>query len=52
MARPLPEVEAETSIDEVYRLLMSGYSGAIVRRRGDIVGIITRIDLVEHWDRE
>ncbi|HVP09807.1 MAG TPA: cystathionine beta-synthase [Phycisphaerae bacterium] len=51
MARPLPEVDAETSLDEVYRLLMSGNSGALVRRGGEIAGIITRIDLVEYWDR-
>jgi cystathionine beta-synthase len=51
MARPLPEIDAETSLDEVYRLLMSGNSGALVRRRGEIAGIITRIDLVEYWDR-
>jgi cystathionine beta-synthase len=50
MARPLPEVDAETSLDEVYRLLLSGNSGALVKRRGAIAGIITRIDLVEHWD--
>jgi cystathionine beta-synthase len=50
MARPLPEVDAETSLDEVYRLLMSGNSGALVRRRGEIAGIVTRIDLVEYWD--
>jgi cystathionine beta-synthase len=51
MARPLPEVQAGTSLDEVYRLLMSGHTGVVVRDCGRIAGIITRIDLVEFWDR-
>lgn len=50
MARPLPEVEAGTSIDEVYRILLSGNTGVMVRRAGKIAGIITRIDLVNFWD--
>ncbi len=49
MARPLPEVVAETSVDEVYRLLMAGNTGVLVRQAGHIRGIITRIDLVEYW---
>lgn len=51
MARPLPQVEDTTDVDEVYRLLSSGNSGVIVTRRGEIVGIVTRIDLVEFWDQ-
>ncbi len=51
MARPLPEVQSETSLDEVYRILMSGCTGVLVRRAGRIAGIITRIDLVEFWNR-
>jgi cystathionine beta-synthase len=50
MARPLPEVDAGTSIDEVYRILLSGNTGVMVRRAGKIAGIITRIDLVNFWD--
>ena len=50
MARPLPEVDAGTSIDEVYRILLSGNTGVMVRRGGKIAGIITRIDLVNFWD--
>jgi cystathionine beta-synthase len=50
MARPLPEVEANISVDEVYRLLLSGNTGVVVRRNGRIGGIITRIDLVNFWD--
>jgi cystathionine beta-synthase len=50
MARPLPEVDARISVDEVYRLLLSGNTGVMVRRNGRIAGIITRIDLVNFWD--
>ncbi len=50
MARPLPEVDALTSVDEVYRQLMSGATGVLVRQQGKIVGIVTRIDLVNFWN--
>ncbi len=49
MARPLPELPTTASLDEVYRLLMSGQTGVVVRRAGQIAGIVTRIDLVEFW---
>lgn len=51
MARPLPELDEHTSLDEVYRLLLSGSTGVLVRRGGEIADIITRIDLVEFWNR-
>lgn len=51
MARALPEVTDSISVDEVYRLLLSGNTGVIVRKAGKIAGIITRIDLVNFWDR-
>lgn len=50
MARPLPEVVEHISVDEVYRLLLSGNTGVMVRRGGKLAGIITRIDLVNFWD--
>ena len=50
MARALPEVAANISVDEVYRLLLSGNTGVMVRKEGRIAGIITRIDLVNFWD--
>jgi len=52
MARPLPQVSERTSLDEVYRLLMSGSTGVLVERAGEIIGILTRIDLVDFWSRE
>ncbi len=51
MARPLPEVDAQISVDEVYRILLSGNTGVLVRSGGKLSGIITRIDLVNFWDR-
>ncbi len=50
MARALPEVDDTISVDEIYRRLLSGNSGVLVRRGGHIAGIITRIDLVNFWD--
>lgn len=50
MARPMPTVEDTTDVDEVYRLLMSGNSGVVVTRAGEIIDIVTRIDMVNFWD--
>ncbi len=50
MARPLPQVDEQVNIDEVYRLLLSGSSGVLILRQGKVIGIITRIDLVDFWD--
>ena len=50
MARPLPAVGEQVDLDEVYRLLSSGNSGVVVVRGDEIVGIITRIDLINFWD--
>jgi len=50
MARPMPTVDEQVSLDEVYRLLSTGHSGVVVRSGKDLVGVVTRIDLVEFWD--
>lgn len=50
MARPFPEVDERTKVDEIYRLLLSGNTCVLVRRHGKIAAIITRIDLVNFWD--
>jgi cystathionine beta-synthase len=50
MARPLPQVEALVHLDEAYRLLMSGNTGVLVVADGQVVDIVTRIDLVRYWD--
>ena len=50
MARPMPTVGDHVDLDEVYRLLSAGNSGVVVVHGEEIVGIITRIDLINFWD--
>jgi predicted transcriptional regulator len=50
MARPMPTVDEHTDLDEVYRLLSSGHSGAVITRGPELLGVVTRIDLVNFWD--
>ena len=50
MARPLPQMETTVHLDEAYRLLLSGNTGVLATENGKIVGIVTRIDLVEYWN--
>jgi cystathionine beta-synthase len=51
MARPLPALDQSTHLDEAYRLLMSGHTGVLVTNGGRVVDIVTRIDLVQYWNR-
>jgi len=50
MARPMPQVDAETDLAEPYRLLLAGYGGVIVTRNGVAEGFLARIDLVNFWN--
>jgi cystathionine beta-synthase len=49
MARPLPQLDVSTDLDEVYRLLLAGNTGALAVEDGKVVGIVTRIDLIQYW---
>jgi cystathionine beta-synthase len=49
MARPLPQVETTVHLDEAYRLLLAGNTGVLAVEDGQVVGIVTRIDLVQYW---
>lgn len=51
MARPLPTVDIRTHLDEAYRLLLAGHTGVLAVQDGKVVDIITRIDLVQYWNR-
>jgi cystathionine beta-synthase len=51
MARPLPTLETTVHLDEAYRLLMAGNTGVLAVSEGQVVDIVTRIDLVQYWDR-
>ncbi len=50
MARPLPQLEAAVHLDEAYRLLLAGNTGVLAVADGQVVDIVTRIDLVRYWD--
>ncbi len=50
MARPLPTVDVTTHLDEAYRLLLAGNTGVLATDQGNVVGIVTRIDLIEYWN--
>jgi len=49
MAKPLPQLELRTHLDEAYRLLMAGNTGVLAVDDGRVVDIITRIDLIQYW---
>jgi cystathionine beta-synthase len=51
MARPLPQLDIAVHLDEAYRLLLAGNSGVLATAAGAVVDIITRIDLIEYWNR-
>jgi cystathionine beta-synthase len=51
MARPLPVVDVHTHLDEAYRLLLAGYTGVLATLEGQVVDIVTRIDLIHYWDQ-
>jgi cystathionine beta-synthase len=51
MARPLERVDAGVLLEEVYRLLLSGNTAVAVVRDGLLIGLITRADLMEFYER-
>jgi cystathionine beta-synthase len=51
MARPLPQLDVSTQLDEAYRLLLAGNSGVLATHDGIVQDIITRIDLVQYWNQ-
>ncbi len=51
MARPLPQLDVSTNLDEAYRLLLAGNTGVLAVSDGVILDIITRIDLVQYWNQ-
>ncbi|HLJ94271.1 MAG TPA: cystathionine beta-synthase [Gemmataceae bacterium] len=51
MAKPLPQLEVNTHLDEAYRLLLAGNTGVLAVANGKVVDIITRIDLIEYWNQ-
>jgi cystathionine beta-synthase len=51
MGKPLPQLDAATNLDEAYRLLLAGNTGVLATTGGKVVGIVTRIDLIEYWNK-
>jgi cystathionine beta-synthase len=51
MARPLPTLETTVHLDEAYRLLLAGNTGVLAVHDGEVVDIVTRIDLIQYWDQ-
>jgi cystathionine beta-synthase len=51
MARPLPTLDVKVHLDEAYRLLLSGNTGVLAIHEGQVVGIVTRIDLVHYYEQ-
>ncbi len=52
MAKPLPQLDIGTHLDEAYRLLLAGNTGVLATSGGQVVGIVTRIDLIEYWNKQ
>ncbi|HQR42723.1 MAG TPA: CBS domain-containing protein, partial [Gemmatales bacterium] len=52
MARPLPTLDVSTHLDEVFRLLQAGNTGVLATSGGKVVDIVTRIDLIQYWNRQ
>jgi cystathionine beta-synthase len=51
MGGPLPAVDEDVDVAEVYRLLLGGHSGVLVRRDGVPAALVTRYDLVAFWTK-
>jgi cystathionine beta-synthase len=51
MAKPLPQLDIGTHLDEVYRLLLAGNTGVLTVTNGKVVDIVTRIDLIQYWNQ-
>lgn len=52
MAKPLPQLDVSTHIDEAFRLLQAGNTGVLATSQGKVVDIVTRIDLIQYWNQQ
>jgi len=52
MAKSLPVIDVDVDIEEVYRLLLSGHSGVLVKENEKVFSILTRADLIEVWTQK
>jgi cystathionine beta-synthase len=52
MARPLPLVEDDATVEDAFALLTGGSQGVVVVRKGVPAGIATRLDLLEFLNHQ
>lgn len=48
MLRPLPQIDAEASLDDAFAVLSGGAAAILVVRGGHPSGVLTKLDLLEH----
>lgn len=49
MGNSLPAMDENTEVSEIYRVLLSGESGVIIKRGGRPAGLLTRADVINYW---
>ena len=47
-----PRSTSRVHLDEAYRLLLAGNSGVLAVAGDAVVDIVTRIDLIQYWNRK
>lgn len=52
MGKPLPQQDVSTHLDEAFRMLQAGNTGVLATQQGKVVDIVTRIDLIQFWNRD
>jgi predicted transcriptional regulator len=48
MQGPLTTIDAEASVDEIVTALTGGTNAVVVADRGQLIGVVTRSDLLEY----
>ena len=51
MARSLPQIDFSVLLEEVYRLLLAGNAAVAVTRDNRLIGLLTRADLMEFYEK-
>lgn len=49
MGLPLPQLDLNVDVTELYRLLMAGHGGMVIVERGRAIGFLSKMDLVNFW---
>ncbi len=51
MDEPLPTIEAEAEISELYKQLSGDHNGVVVVRNGKAIGVLTKMDVITHLSK-